>query len=90
MINTRLKEARITWITQSEIALSTAPSGLAPNVLWTLNVATQKLSTVLTDVYGLTALWSPDGERLLFPKLRKKEKGLSLSVTDKRGASVKN
>ena len=89
VINTRLKEARITWITQSEIALSTAPSGLAPNVLWTLNVATQKLSTVLTDVYGLTALWSPDGERLLFSQTSQKGKGLSLSVTDKRGASVK-
>ena len=89
VINTRLQEARITWITQREVALSTAPSGLAPNVLWTLNVATQKLSTVLTDMYGLTALWSPSGERFLFSQTSQKGKGLSLSVTDKRGSSVK-
>ena len=89
VINTRLKEARVNWITQSEIALSTTPSGLAPNVLWTLNVATQKLSTVLSDMYGLTALWAPSGERFLFSQTSQKGKGLSLSVADKRGSAIK-
>ncbi|MEK7494073.1 MAG: hypothetical protein AAB630_02865, partial [Patescibacteria group bacterium] len=89
VINTRLQEARISWITQNEIALSTAPSGLAPNLLWVLNVGTQKLSTILTDIYGLTTLWSPDGERFLFSQTSQKGKDLSLSVADKKGASIK-
>ncbi|MBI5913153.1 WD40 repeat domain-containing protein [Candidatus Azambacteria bacterium] len=89
VINTRLQEARIAWITQNEIALSTAPSGLAPNLLWVLNTSTQKLSTALTDIYGLTTLWAPDGERFLFSQTSQKGKGLSLSVADKKGTSVK-
>jgi len=89
VINTRLQEARISWITQSEVALSTAPSGLAPNLLWVLNVSSQKLSTVLTDMYGLTTIWAPDGERFLFSQTSQKGKGLSLSVADKKGLSVK-
>lgn len=89
VINTRLQEARVVWVTHNEVALSTAPSGFAPSLLWTLNVGTQKLSTVLSDIYGLTALWTPDGERFLFSQTSQKGKGLSLSVTDKRGASFK-
>lgn len=89
VINTRLQEARISWITQNEIALSTAPSGLAPNLLWILNTSTQKLSTALTDVYGLTTLWPPSGERFLFSQTSQKGKALSLLVADKKGTSIK-
>lgn len=89
VINTRLQEARISWITQNEIALSTAPSGLAPNLLWILNTSTQKLSTALTDIYGLTTLWAPSGERFFFSQTSQKGKALSLLVTDKKGTSIK-
>ncbi len=89
VINTRLQETRIVWITQNEVALSTAPSGLAPNLLWVLNVGSQKLSTALTDVYGLTTLWSPSGDRFLFSQTSQKGKALSLSVADKKSISVK-
>lgn len=89
VINTRLQEARISWITQNEVALSTAPSGLAPNLLWILNTSTQKLSTALTDIYGLTTLWPPSGDRFLFSQTTQKGKALSLSVADKKGTSIK-
>lgn len=89
VINTRLQEAKIAWITQNEIALSTAPSGLAPNLLWVLNTSAQKLSTVLTDIYGLTTAWAPDGERFLFSQTSQKGENLSLSLSDKKGTSIK-
>lgn len=89
VINTRLQEARINWVTQNEVALSTAPSGLAPNLLWILDINTQKLSTALTDIYGLTTLWAPSGERFLFSQTSQKGKALSLSVADKKGTSIK-
>src|SRR3989344_2360874 len=54
VFNTRVKDIRLEWVSANQIAISTAPSGLVPNVLWVLNIDNQKLLPVMSQVYGFT------------------------------------
>ncbi|MBI1755199.1 hypothetical protein HY250_02925 [Candidatus Azambacteria bacterium] len=88
-LNTRLADVRLDWVNENEIAVSTTPSGLAENTLWLLNVSSQKLTSVLSGVFGLTAKWDDAGERFLFSQTSSAGENLSLSISNKTGGQIK-
>jgi len=90
VFNTRVKDIRVEWVSSNQIAISTAPSGLVPNVLWVLNIDTQKLLPVMSQVYGFTMRWSPSGGRFLFSQTDAKGANLSLFSSNQTGTEVKN
>jgi len=90
VFNTRVKDIRVEWVSSNQIAISTAPSGLVPNVLWVLNIDTQKLLPVMSQVYGFTMRWSPSGGRFLFSQTDAKGANLTLSSSNQTGTEVKN
>ena len=90
VFNTRVKDIRVEWVSANQIAISTAPSGLVPNVLWVLNIDTQKLLPVMSRVYGFTMKWSLSGERFLFSQTDAKGANLALSSSNQNGTEVKN
>ena len=90
VFNTRVKDIRVEWVSSNQIAISTAPSGLVPNVLWVLNIDTQKLLPVMSQVYGFTMRWSPSGGRFLFSQTDTKGANLTLSSSNQTGTEVKN
>lgn len=89
VLATRLQDARLEWTGNGKLAVSTAPSGLAQNMLWLLDVTTKKMSSVLSNVNGLTFLWSPQGDKVLFSQTGDNGKGLMLSSTNQNGGEVK-
>lgn len=90
VLQARLRGVDLAWISQNDIAVSTTPSGLAPNMLWLLNPVSGKLTSILSDIYGLTARWSPSGEQFLFSQTTAQGKDLSLSIANKNATSVKS
>jgi len=90
VFNTRVKDIRVEWVAGNQIAISTAPSGLVPNVLWVLNTDTQKLLPVMSQIYGFTMKWAPSGDRFLFSQTDAKGANLSLFSSNQTGTEVKN
>ena len=89
VLQARMRGVDLAWVSENEIAVSTIPSGLAPNMLWLLNTASSKLASVLSDIYGLTVRWAPSGEAFLFGQTNTQGKGLSLSISNKNGTTIK-
>jgi len=59
-------EFNINWPTRDNIALLTKPSAKAEGYLYFLNSKTGALIRILGGIKGLTAVVSPDGEKIVF------------------------
>lgn len=88
IFRTRLGELQLNWINESKIAVSTVPTGLAENTLWILDVNTQKLRSVLPNIYGLTVKWSRSGENFIFARTDGKGKNLTLNTANQTGTQI--
>ncbi|MEK7452792.1 MAG: hypothetical protein AAB614_01005 [Patescibacteria group bacterium] len=90
IINTRLQDVRLQWITDKKIAISTAPSGLAQNILYTLNPESPKFIKILSGIYGLTHKWSSDGSKFAFSQTDKDGASLTLNISNESGLEISN
>ena len=90
ILNTRIRDIRLQWVTDDKIAISTAPSGLSENVLYYTKVSDPKLIRVLSGVYGLTSLWSNDGTRIIFSQTDTNGNNVHLMSTDSAGLNIKD
>ncbi len=68
------------WPSANIIALLSKPSAAINGFLYKLDPATGSFDRVLGNVQGLTALWSPDGERILYSE--ESLEGLKTSLFD--------
>lgn len=59
-------EFNVSWPTKDSVALLTKPSFMTPGFLYFLSVKTGALVKVLGDINGLTAIVSPDGDKIIF------------------------
>ena len=89
IFNTRIKNLIVEWPSEDQISIRTRPSGLAESIVYTLNPSTKALKEVLGDRYGLSALWSPQGNKILFSETDEQGKNLKLKVADKDGQTVR-
>jgi len=90
ILNTRLKDIRLEWITDDKIAISTAPSGLSENILYYTKISKPKLVKVLSGINGLTSLWSNDGKKIIFSQTDKNGNNLQLFSANENGLDIKN
>jgi Tol biopolymer transport system component len=84
-----MKDLIVEWPSADQISIRTRPSGLAQSVLYTINPSTSDFQKVLSDIYGLTVLWSPSGEKILFSETDNNGHNLKLKVANKDGQIVK-
>lgn len=89
VLNTRLADVRLEWVGEKEISVFTAPSGLALSTLWLLDASSRKISSLLTNVPGLTIKWDAAGERLLYSQTQNNGRALSLWALNKSGVGTK-
>lgn len=82
VLQTRMKNLIIEWPSPNKISLRTKPSGLAQSVIYTIDLITNNLQKILKETYGLTALWSPLGDKLLFSETNDQGKNLKLKIAD--------
>lgn len=80
-------EANIQWITTDKIALATAPSGLAEGFLFLYSRGIGSFNKVVA-ANGLTALWSPDGNKIITASTNAAGKDLHLVLQDASGKEI--
>ncbi len=88
ILNTRLKDVRLRWINEEKISISTAPSGLAQNILYYTDINNPKMIKVLSDIYGLTYKWSENGSKIIFSQTDEKGKNLKLMSANGSGLNI--
>jgi len=82
ILTTRMKNLIVEWPNSEQITIRTKPSGLAQSVVYTIDLATGDFQKIISETYGLTALWSPLGDKLLFSETNNQGKNLKLKIAD--------
>ena len=82
VLQTRMKNLIIEWPSPNKISIRTKPSGLAQSVIYTIDLMTGNLQKILKETYGLTVLWSPLGDKLLFSETNDQGKNLKLKIAN--------
>jgi len=82
VFTTRMKNLIVEWPSSGQVAIRTMPSGLAQSVVYTINLATSNFQKIISEIYGLTTLWSPLGDKLLFSETNNQGKNLKLKIAD--------
>ena len=72
LMKTRLQNWRIQWISKTMLAMSAISPENQLHNLFTLDTETKKLTPVLENQKEFKALWSPDGNTLLFSRVKSK------------------
>jgi len=79
---TRMKDLLVKWPSSNKVALMTKPSGLTQGTAYTLNLVNNDFQKVIEPTYGLTALWSPQANKILFSETDHQGKDLKLKIAD--------
>lgn len=70
IFSTRAENLKIYWPSENTVAFATSPSGLALGSAFTKKIDDESsgLTKTISDAFGLTIKYSPDGSRLLYSK----------------------
>jgi hypothetical protein len=90
ILNTRIKDIRLEWVTDDKIAVSTAPSGLSENILYYTKVSKPKFIRIFSGINGLTSLWSNDGKKILFSQTDENGNNVHLFSANENGLDIKD
>lgn len=82
ILRTRMKDVIIEWPRSDRLSVRTKPSGLAQSVVYTIDLDNNDFQKVVEETYGLSALWSPQGDKILFSSTNTQGKNVSLKVAD--------
>ncbi len=82
ILTTRMKNLIVEWPSSGQVSIRTKPSGLAQSVVYTIDLATGDFQKIISETYGLTVLWSPLGDKLLFSETDNQGKNLKLKIAD--------
>jgi len=86
-----MKDVNLDWLgTETEIVYYEKPSGLVTSSLYLFNLVTEESTKVLSEIYGLAAKWSPQGDKFIFTKTNEEGKNLYLRVALKDGSAEAN
>lgn len=88
IFNNKVKDLIIKWPSQEQIFIETKPSGLAQGALFTLNPSVKEIHKVLSDIYGLTTLWSHSSEKILFSETDENGRNIRTKIADKNGRII--
>lgn len=81
-----LRDIILSWPKTNQIALISRPSGLATGGLWLFDIGASKLTKVISDLPGLEAVFSPDGDNFIYSFVDQNGQNPILAVY-KNGAS---
>lgn len=80
----KIRDISLDW-SEAGISFYEKPSGLTPSSLFLLNPLTKNITKVLSEIYGFSAKWSPQGDKVLFSKTNDKGKNIYLYIASKEG-----
>jgi len=82
ILSTRMKDLIVEWPDENKITIRTKPSGLAQSVVYAIDLFDNNLKKIIKETYGLTALWSPLGDKILISETNSQGKNLKLKLVD--------
>lgn len=80
VFQTRMKDLIVEWPKSNQLAIRTRPSGLAQSDAYTISLSESALTKIISQTYGLTLLWSPLGDKVLFSETNNQGKNLKLKL----------
>ncbi len=89
ILTTRMKDLIVEWPKGSEVFLREKPSGLVQSSLYSLNTLTKGFTEIVSDVYGFSIKWSPDGNKILYSQTESKGKNITISTAERNGSNQK-
>lgn len=66
ILSTRLENLQIAWPAPNQIYIWPSPSGQTTGSVFSINVDNSSLTKIISDIYGLAAVWSPDGQKMIY------------------------
>lgn len=82
-----LRDIIIKWPNTNNIALISKPSGLVEGNLWFFDIRNLIINKIIDNLFGLEALFSPDGSSFVYSYTNEKGQDLKLAVYDNKGNS---
>jgi len=82
ILATRMKNLIVEWPNSSQLSIRTRPSGLAQSVVYSIDLANGHLQKLISETYGLTVIWSPQGDKILFSETDERGKNLKLKIAN--------
>jgi Tol biopolymer transport system component len=89
LLKTRMKNLNLEWPKGIDIFLWEKPSGLVQSPLYFLSSTTKSFNKIISDIYGFSPKWSPNGEKIIFSRTDSKGKNISIFSADKSGSNQK-
>jgi len=87
IFSTTFEDFLASWPTKDKITLLTKPSSMAEGFFYTLDTKTGKLTKILGNIYGLIAVLSPDGSKVLYSE--SSNNGMETKIFDINKKEVK-
>jgi len=76
----KLRDINLLWPKNNILSITSKPSGLITGNLWILNTANLGLTKLIGELFGLEALWSPDGNNFIYSHTDQNGQGLKLAI----------
>ncbi len=77
-----MKNLIVEWPSSGKVAIRTKSSGLAQGIVYAIDLTTGDFQKIIKETYGLTVLWSPLGDKILFSETDNRGKNLKLKIAD--------
>jgi len=84
-----MKDLIVEWPKGEEIFLREKPSGLVQSSLYSLSPLTKAFTKNISDIYGFSVKWSPDGSKILYSKTNSNGKNIVVFTADRTGSNQK-
>lgn len=81
----RIKDIILKWPSANNIALASKPSGAIAGSLWFFDTRNSNVSKIVSNLFGLEALFSPDGSSFVYSYTDQNGKNPMLGFHDKNG-----
>jgi len=88
ILQTRMKDLIVEWPDSGKVAIRTKPSGLAQSIIYTIDLASGDFQKIIDQTYGLTLLWSPLGNKILYSETNDDGKNLKLKTADLETSTI--
>ncbi len=88
IFQTRMKDLIVEWPVANKVSIRNKPSGLVESVVYVINPTTGDFQKIINETYGLSALWSPMGDKILYSETDSDGKNLKLKIADLDGQTV--
>jgi len=89
IFQTRLTDLIIQWPSPDKIYIFNKPSGSTQSSLFAIDPDSGDFAKILSDLYGLAAKFSPDGQKMIYASTEQNGKNLKLYVAQADGNQLK-